>query len=322
MLKQVKERQSNYDEFINDMSERVKKLMGEEYSVRIYKVTKNNSLELDSLVILKKGSNFTPNLYLLPYYEAYLQGAEEQELAEKLCCAYKNYSKLEEYCSFSYSYEEVKPYIIYRLVSYDRNRKLLKIIPHIRYLDLAIIFHCLVREDKDGIGSIRITNEHKQQWGASIQDLYKLAAANTKRLFPPVIRKMDEVILGMLEEEAINGREVFLKTQRKEELLYNGEGNDRYPMHILSNQQGINGAACLLYDKVLKDFSMQLQTDFYIIPSSIHEVILVPGSAATMDMLETMVREVNLTQVAYDEVLSDQVYYYSAKTNSVTAAAR
>lgn len=319
MLQFVKEGVCYYDKFINDITEMVKINMGEDYSVHTYKVTKNNSLELDSLVILQNGMNFAPNIYLLPYYEAYIQGADIKKLADRLCGVYRNYSVPALNENFTFSYEDVKSFIIYRLVSYDRNKKLLEKIPHIRYLDMAITFHYLVREDNDGIGTIRITNEHMKLWESSLEALYLLAVNNTKSLFPSVIRSMDEVILGMLKEEMALDNENGKSDHILGSILGDQEYSNQHKMFILSNEKGINGATCLLYENVLKDFTNLIHSDLFILPSSIHEVILVPyDRTITKEALIEMVRDVNYTQVARDEVLSDRVYYYSRKKNSIT----
>ncbi len=86
----------------------------------------------------------------------------------------------------------------------------------------------------------------------------------------------------------------------------------KMPMYVLTNRQKLYGAACMLYPGVLKEFGRQLGQDFYILPSSVHEVILVPGeTGAEHGALQKIVKEINQTQVAEDEVLADSVYYYS-----------
>lgn len=315
----VKEEICHYENFIGEITEMVKKKMGGEYSIQTYKVTKNNSLELESIVILQKGKNYAPNIYLLPYYEAYIQGADMEELVNGLCNVYYKYSAPPLNEDFTYSYEDIKTYIIYRLVNYERNKKLLEKIPHIKYLDLAITFHCLVREDVDGIGTIRITNEHLKMWGSSVEMLLSQATKNTQKLFPPSIRSMDEVILAMLHEERKEDKENELSDQLLGSILGDQNCSNQHKMFILTNEKGINGATCLLYENILKKFSDQIHTDFFILPSSIHEVILVPyDKTITKEALKEMVRDVNYTQVARDEVLSDQVYYYSRKNNAIS----
>lgn len=317
MLQTVKEEISHYEIFISEIATHVKKIMGGEYDLRICKVTKNNAIELDSLVMLKKDHNFAPNIYLLPYYEEYLKGTQINELAKKLCNTYREYKAPSISDHFSYSYQDIKAFITYRLVNYQKNRRLLENIPHIKFLDLAITFHCLVREDKDGIGTIRITNEHCRTWEVTPQELYQIAADNTRGLLPASIQSMDDVILGMLKEESAKDNNSVLSEAMHTDIdIHNLE--DQRKMYILTNQKGINGATCLLYQDVLKDFSKRIHSDFYILPSSIHEVILVPYDASlSREVLTEMVKDVNRTQVACDEILSDNVYLYSIKKNRI-----
>jgi hypothetical protein len=310
MVQVLREATADYDYFVGQLLSGVTLRMGRDYTARIYKVMKNNSLELDSLVLLKEGKNFAPNIYLQPYYEAYQEGVKISELVRRLCSIYQNCTIPIVDETFTYAFEQMKPFIIYRLVNYDRNLKLLEKIPHIRYLDLAITYHCLVREDEEGIGTIRITNEHMKHWKAHLKELHELAAENTKRLFPDILRSMEEVIRSMLLDE-LTGQE---EMQEEVNLFIPDASGQKNKMYILTNQKGINGASCLLYPDVMHKLSEEFQSDFYVFPSSIHELILVP----THDNMNSkeysdMVREINVTQVAREEVLSDRVYYYSSE---------
>lgn len=318
MLPVLMEETMDYDSFVSTVHLIMKERMGEGYDVRICKVLKNNSQELHSLVIRKEELNIAPNIYLKPYYEAYLEGVGLVELMDRLCMLYQSCPVPELDHNFSYTLEEMKPYIFYRLVSYDRNQKLLASVPHLRYLDLAITFHCLVRDDEEGIGTIRITNEHMKLWEITPDKLRELAVRNTQKLFPATIRSMEEVLLGMLPE-ALPDEFNDLKTLGLDKSLMAEEGQRaRMKMYILTNKKGINGASCLLYKDVIRTFAKQLKSDLYLLPSSIHEIILIPQDRdMRLDTLSKMVEEVNRTQVADEEVLSDHVYYYSLETDTI-----
>lgn len=315
----LKETVCDYATFIDNFAAQVKDMMGEDYIARIIKVTKNNALELDSLVLMKEGRNFAPNIYLLPYYESYMEGTDITELATRVCAICNNCTSPVKHNDFTYHFEAMKPNIIYRLVNYEMNKKLLNQIPHLRYLDLAVTFHCLVHDDHDGIGTIRITNEHLQQWNASVKDLNKLAISNTNKLFPPVIRSMEEVIRSMFREEYPDDLCNMLSDEAVNDMLDSAVMSGGHRMYILSNTKGINGATSLLYKNTLRNFSEQIRSDLYILPSSIHEVILVPyDKSISMEALVSMVQDVNRTQVSCDEVLSDSVYFYSRENNAIT----
>lgn len=319
MLNVVKEQITDYATFVSLITNKVKENIGEEYDVKIYKVIKNNSMELDSLIIRKKGKNSAPNIYLKPYYEAFLEGVTIEELADRLYELYQRNSKQVQKDDFNYTFEEMKSHIIYRLVNCEKNRKLLSTTPHLKYLDLAITFHCLVRNDEEGIGTIRITNEHLKLWNASLEDLTSYAKNNTYRLFPPSIRSMEEVLQGLLNEELACQPELDFSEDDIHTLFHNPTKVNHHKMYILSNKKGINGASCLLYKNVLSKFAGQVDSDLYILPSSIHELILIPYSPdIKKEALLEMVRDVNRTQVADEEVLSDRVYYYSKVNKKIT----
>ncbi|HHV10161.1 MAG TPA: hypothetical protein GXX75_07790 [Clostridiales bacterium] len=332
MLEVLNETDCSYQSFVATIVEMVKAKMGEDYTVQVYKVIKNNSLELDSLILLMEGRSFAPNIYLQPYYEAYLDGISMEEIADRLCCVYRDCPPPVTGGDFDYTFEAVKKNIVYRLINYEKNQKLLEKVPYLQFLDFAITFHCLVHYGQDGIGTIRITNEHISHWKVSLEELKELAAENTRNQFPPMIRSMDEVLRRMMDDsDGQDGeKEVFRKTSLEapreasmdeilDELVRNKEGSKK--MYILTNSQGINGATCLLYGDILKNFSNHLKSDLFILPSSIHEIILVPDDCSvSKERLRDMVIDVNQNQVAKEEVLSDQVYYYSREKDAISFA--
>lgn len=316
MLQLVKEQVITYEEFIAEITNIMKDIMGEDYLVQLHKVIKNNSLELDSLMIRKEGTHIAPNIYLKPYYHAYLEGAGLDEIAGRIYEVYQSFQAEGKQKKIRYVYEEMKSKIIYRLISYERNQKLLSTVPHIPYLDLAITFHCLVHNDEDGIGTIRITNEHMRQWETSVDELSKLAMENTARLFPPSIRSMEEVIQGLFEEEQRQKNIHRIETDWDRQLF--SHPSDHNQMYVLTNQSGINGASCLLYPHLIENFANQVKSDLYLLPSSIHEIIILPSQKQlNKNELSHMVNEINLTQVAPEEVLSDQVYIYSREKKGI-----
>lgn len=319
MLYCVRENHMDYKSFIHAIEHEMKEILGDGYHIQINKVLKNNSLELDSLLVLQKGENIAPTIYLMPYYEAYLDGTPVDTITQRLCsiCQDVTVPVLSE--TFEFSYEEMKPYIIYRLVNYERNKKLLKQIPYIKYLDLAITFHCLVKNNKEGIGTIRVTNEHLSTWGAELEEVEELAVKNTIKFFPLSIRSMDEVMRCILSENYMDEHDVFIPDEMMNQILYKSDSiQHNYQMFVLSNMKGINGATSMLYPNAIRDFAYQINSNFYILPSSIHEVILVPDqNNIKKETLEEMVKDINYTQVPPDEILSDRVYYYSKENNVI-----
>ncbi len=309
MVNAVKDELLDYTTFVSFIKNKITERMGEGYNIRLFKIMKNNSLELDSLVVLKEGKNFAPNIYLNAYYESYAAGTTMPEIIDRICMIYEHCAVpiVEE--NFDYTLELMKPHIFFRLISLERNKKLLTQIPYVKFFDLAITFHCLVRSEEEGIGTIRVTNEHIEQWGISCDELKELASVNTKRLFPPVIKTMEEMIKS-LSCDYYTDDEIF---------DYEETASDAYPMYILTNEKGINGASCLIYKDVIREFAQLIKSDLYILPGSIHELILVPWSCSEdKERFKRIVMDINSSQVPTEEVLSDNVYMYSLEKDAIT----
>ena len=182
--------------------------------------------------------------------------------------------------------------------------------PYIPFLDCAVTFLCIAKMDDNGFGSIRITNEHLKEWGITVAELFWSAYENTKRLLPASIRTMEEILIDLLGQEIAASDE-----EEKEgilELISANPKESKASMYVMTNNLGINGAGCLLYREELDAFEEWIGGDFYILPSSIHELILVPDAAEfSSSALEEMVKDINDTKVPLEEVLSDEVYLYS-----------
>jgi hypothetical protein len=313
-----------YNQFLQTIKERVEKAFGEEYLVELNHIIKNNSIELDGIVIFKEGEKISPNIYLNSYF---YKADEEKGIGDAVSDIIDIYKETMgkdggEELEIPFEFEEMKDNIIYRLVNFKRNEKILKDIPYIRFLDLAIIFTCLVKQSKDGIGTLRLNNLLIDGWGVNKKKLLQLAHENTQRIFPATIRTMNEVICDILtegklfegkekqsQEEKMDDRTVSILSQMNQEKINS--------LYVLSNSDGINGSGALLYQDVIKDFANQIESDVYILPSSIHEVILVPYQASiSKKTLSQLVWDVNRTQVPLEEILSDEVYLYQRKNNS------
>lgn len=83
------------------------------------------------------------------------------------------------------------------------------------------------------------------------------------------------------------------------------------PFWVVTNKELYQGAASILNERLLKEFSEKTGIhEFKVVPSSIHEMILIPVLELDMSdsVMEEMVKEVNLTMVPPEEVLSDKVY--------------
>lgn len=189
--------------------------------------------------------------------------------------------------------------IVYQLLNYERNRELLDRVPHVSYLDLAIVFSWA---EASGRRRKLITEEEMVQMEISLERMEQEATQNTPRICPVYFHPLEEVIrmLGAQMNLDIPGEPPGL------------------PMYLLSNVQKFLGASAMIYPGMLQSIAEEWGDNFYILPSSIHECILVPeGAGCSGRLLEEMVAEVNQAQVPEPEVLSYTVYYYDRRDDSI-----
>ena len=275
--------------------------------ISIQQVSKNNGIVLDGLTIMENDCNISPTLYLNYYYDSYSHGISFNDVYQSLLSDYHRHKPSQKIDpSFFTEFDNIRDKIAMKLIHYERNKELLEKVPHIRFLDLAIVFYCLISMDfTTGNATILIHHSHLKNWNITTTELFQIAKDNTQKILPEKLYDMNDVIYEL------SGR-----------LTHPDPTVSRpspYPMFVLTNETNLFGAACLLYKDLLKHFSEESQTDFYILPSSIHEVILVPtlGNDCYGE-LSDMVREVNDSQLMDDEILSTHAYYYSRRKNEIT----
>lgn len=309
--------------------------MGEDYRILSNQVKKNNGILLTGIIVEEKNSNTSPTIYLDDFYENYQNGVGLDKIVESLYRVFFK-TKIKESVDLSnfLEYEKAKNQIAFKIVNFDKNRELLKTIPYKAFFNLAIIFYYVVQEPPFyGKASILIHNNHLNNWGIDLEQLYTQAKENTPRLFPANIENIEELILGMIRS-SMKTDKMRQEGEKEIDLEITGDecadhlmlklkadmenDEDRIPMYVLSNKQKLQGAACMFYPDILKKFAEEKNSDLYILPSSIHEVILLP---ATGDMekenLLDMVTEINKTQVQECDVLADSVYYYSRQSQQL-----
>ena len=295
-----------YPEFKSYICEAMPARLGPNLKIVLQDVIKNNDIHLDGLTILTPKCNIAPTIYLNYYFNQYQKGKTLDEICQSIQNVYeKNRPNQNIDSSFYTNYDRVKSRVVFKLVNFNRNQKLLEQIPHYRFLDLAIIFCCLLETSPSGSATILIHNHHLQFWNITKDDLYALAQENTPQLLKYDFRNMTEILTEFLSAT--------------EENSVPEDGCCPLGMYVLTNQYKLNGAACILYPKLLKHIADRLKGDLFILPSSIHEVLIVPAPGqSTLEELTLMVQEVNATQLAPEEILSDHVYCFSRETGRLS----
>lgn len=295
-----------FTNFTTLVQREVEKRAGENYRVKLNDVMKNNGVVLRGITLMQDDSNISPTIYLNSYYDAYENGDTTlgTVIDEVIDTYERNKINRSIDMKFFLNYETVRSRIIFKLINTEKNRELLRDVPYIPFHDLSIVFQCLVSEERFGNASILIHNVHLQLWKVNARELYECALENTPLLQGYELADMNTVLEEMKALGGIDDEEIEDMQQE-------------VPMYVLSNKSRINGASCILYKDILKDFAMVVDKDLYVLPSSIHEVILLPSDGTQeSEQLKEMVREINQSQVEKEEVLSDSVYYYRRSDDS------
>lgn len=309
----------NYQDFCKELMNAAQASLGDEYKVRLEQIQKNNGLTLVSLIILREGETITPNIYLESYYSKYQICRDVSKIVEEIISLYNTTDKdfVLPACLTS-DFLTIKDKLFCKLINYEKNIDFLNNVPHVKWMDLAIIFCILIKRDTEGIGSITVKNDLMEGWEVTIDTLYSVALKNTPLLFESTVRPMDDVIRGLaLDQFPISDNQDSFDNL-SETLDQKNTSQHKQQMFVASNKSGLNGATWLLQKNEIHKLSKTLSSDLFILPSSVHEIIVVPSSEdISGNDLYHMVCDVNATQVAPNEFLSDNVYLYTRDDDSL-----
>lgn len=308
----------SYNEFkeqlVKDMKEKLP-----QYVINVHKVHKNNVVKDGLSGISKYNSKLAPTLYLNDYYyEEYIdKNMPYNEILKNVIELITSYGKDNQITengnkaqNILDKLDDIKHNILPRIVNTSTNKDMLSNIIHRNFLDMSIYYVVQIKLD-DGVASIKLTNDVLKGKGikASEEDLFKWSINNLKEYNNYAI-SMQKVIECLM-----------CNINTKDCTSYSSDDL----MIVIQNSENINGANNILNNDLLKEIADTLISDLYIIPSSIHELIIVPKEKAieiniSLCEIKEMVKSVNANNVPYEDKLTDTVYLYTRNTNEVTIA--
>lgn len=297
----MEDRQMDYEQFETTVKEHFQGKYGPGTRVDVRSIWKNNGVWIRGMSVVTEGVCVSPTLYLEPFYDSYREGMPLRELLlqmEKMNLDMRLEGDVG--IDFFTDYEKAKETLCIKLINFEKNKEQLEQMPYVPFLDFAIVFYSHVENHFLKNGSILIFNKHLKGWQITKEELYVQAMENSQKKSPQMCLELSE-IFGSIGE--VLGREV---------------SGEELPMYVLTNRRMCDGAAVLCYPGVLQKCAQQIQSDFYIIPSSIHEVLLISCENSTQEELHRMVSEVNAKEVSEEDILSDHVYRYSLERKTLT----
>ncbi len=310
---QEKEDMTGFERFQQKVKDGILAYLPKEYRdavVDIVHVQRNNDQEQVAVAITRNGQTAPARVYLEEYYNRFPDWASDGAILRTIAADYlTEESEMEwkaEMAEAIKDYGSVKGDIRLQVVNRDMNQESLRGCPkrEVEGTDLVAVFHVLLYKEGEARASMLVTDRMMEGWGLDMESLYGTALDNTVAQAPAQISSLISIYSD--GEEPLTPEKVFSEEQ---------------DLYVLSNPQKWHGAAAILYPGLLQSIADASQSSFYVMPCSIHEVMLAKKNDATdVWELQSMVIGSNRYEIPPEEVLSDQVYLYDGKEQKLSLA--
>mgnify|MGYP000543401081 CR=1 FL=1 len=301
----------NRKEFYEYVKDNVKEYLPESYrdaEIKLQEVEKNNGLKLTGITIPNGNQRIVPTVYLDSLYQEYINGKDVDSCVGDVADMRIEAQGKAEFFDMGVpdilDYEKMKDKLQMRICDKEWNTDRLADKVVTEHGDFAAYYAVNLEENGEGISSIPVTVSLMNEWGVSVEQI-QADAMMADRNRGVVLMNMNEIIKSMIfgeEPENLLNEKLDIETMRE-------------PMFCLTNAQKMNGASLLLQEDIRKQIGECLGSDYFVLPSSIHEVLILPDNGLfEVPELNAMVKEVNETQVERQEQLSDKVQFCDGKT--------
>lgn len=274
----------------------------QDYPLNVRKYEKANMV-VDGLSFDKSG--LSPCIRINEAYEAYKECESMEDVlkavAAQMVEEYERASKMGNLVDHA-----VEENVLMKLINTGMNQELLAHCPHREVMDLSVVYYWVFDMDKEGMATALITNENVGTMNVTEEKLFELATQNAKRLMPTTVNELGAVLGFSMTDLALG--EDFASVELDNEML------------VVTNEQGIHGAVAMLDDEVLHTVAEHFGDNLHILPSSIHEILVVKAEEGREKELAEMVADINQAEVPLGERLSDNVYFYDRLKRELTMA--
>ena len=290
------------EQFVADVKDRLAE-QGADVKVSVNEVNKLNE-SYEAITVTPEGSNIGVNMSIEKFYDAVQDGTPYDSVVDK---AVETIGRgIEQRPDIDVAaltdYSQMKEKLAMEVVSAEANKEMLENVPHQNMEDMAVVYRFILSSDEEGRASVLVTNQILENMGVTPEQLHADAMENAPQIKPAEIKGMSEVMAEMMGIEQAEMMGIVPMDPKDEQ------------MFVATVPDKVHGAGVLAYQDFMDQAAERVGGDFFILPSSIHEVLIVPDNGK-MDLkdLENMVKEVNATQVAPADKLTDSVYHYDSK---------
>ena len=291
------------DEFLDYMPERYS-----DCEIELRKVPKVNTC-LTGVVIKPKGkprSYCSPTFYMERMYEQYLECESFEKVMSNQAVYLEESLKCLPSDILEFDFDNVKEKIVFQVVNTKENQEMISHCPHRDFMDLSIVYRAILNIDDNGVSGFLITNDIAKSEELTESALYRLAKKNTKKIFPLKSERIEDTMVRMMQRWGVEEKDIKATFANKDDV----PAQDR--VYVVSNEYEFFGANALLYSDYLKKLAKSIGTDCYILPSSVHDlVVLSTETFSESKKLISLVKDTNSEHVRASERLSDNIYRIS-----------
>lgn len=296
----------DFEHFAEFIKEKTQLCLGEDVFVERATVIKNNGVKGEALQILQNTVPVSPVIYLESFYKDYDMGRDVSSCVKEICNIFMNNrweeEKAEKFVDSVTSWKDSCDNVFPVLLPYRGNEEILQNIIYRKYLDLALCYYWCTENENGSIMSIRVSTALLKEWDISEEELHKRAFCNMKKdgyHFMNMVEILKYVQIPCCELDVTENIDFW----------------------ILTNQKKLYGATGILNTELLETFSRQIKKNLFLLPSSIHEMIVIPDDECTnAEEYKKMIEEVNETMLPREYKLSDHAYYYDRDKKEVRIA--
>ena len=297
----------NYKEFVEKVVENIINYMPSNYEdeeVELYTSNKNNNTYREGIII--KSGHCNPVLYLEHFYELYSEGVSFEKVIDKIADAYIRVAAETPQADLTevFTWEKVKDNVFPYILNKESNKENLKNYLYSTICDIAIMYRIELGKDftidsEESLATISITPAYLEKWNISLEELHEIAMSNNNRKKNPELIDMENMIIhlefgGSIDNLYLNPANVNLRNHRM--FVLRNSGN--YGSNVLLNSCALNRVCDIL------------GSDLIIIPSSVHELIVLEACDYN-ERINDIINDVNENNVEAEEVLGTHAYFYS-----------
>lgn len=298
----------NKNEFMNYAMENVRRYLPRSFvdaQISVGEKEKENGWKVSVLLIKRQEDISVPCIPLDDIYDDYMAGKNLVACMRRIASLRMKYDNLGFLSDLGYvkDYEEVRDKLMIKLCDPELNREWLEDKIYTVHGDFVAVYYVEIYENEEQAFNIPVSKQLMEGWKVTLKQLHEDALLSERAKQALLIKLDDYICLAMTGDEII-------RNLLDGKTTWHPEPAETSMLCLTNNNLG-NGASMILQEDIMKQVGEIIGSDFYVLPSSIHETLLVPdiGIVDTAG-LSRMVREINETNEELCDKLSDKVQYY------------